>query len=527
MTDLHAIAHALGGEVSGRQVLAPGPGHSAQDRSLSVQFNGHDDFVVNSFANDDPLACKDYVRSKLGLPDWKPGNGHTNGQDPITASYVYKDAGGKPYLRVNRTAGKKFWQQRWDGEWKNGAPIGPKIPYRLPELLAADPATPVYVVEGEKDADNLVRLGLIATTASGGSKNIWAAEFNKHFAGRDVRILPDADEPGRQYAQRIADTLRDIAGSVRIVDLPGGWKDVSEWLERGNTVETLEPLALEQPKDNSSGAAQTAPAPDTDELQSICAAKVRMRAIEWLWPDRFAVGKLGIIAGLPDEGKGQILAYIIAMITTSGLWPCEEGRAPKGKVVLLSAEDDNEDTVVPRLVAAGADCSQVEIIRMVIPSGDKKERMFSLITDLDKLARKIAAIGDVRLVVIDPISAYMGVKQIDSFRTNDVRSVLGPVVDMAAKLRVTFIGIMHFNKKTDVTSALLRISDSLAYGATARHVYAAIDDAENKRKLFVKAKNNLAKYDQQSLAYHFGVKTVGFDEELKKDISAPYIQGFI
>ncbi len=243
-----------------------------------------------------------------------------------------------------------------------------------------------------------------------------------------------------------------------------------------------------------------------------------------MWPNRFAVGKLGIIAGLQDEGKGQILAYIVAMITTAGLWPCDEGKAPKGKVVLLTAEDDLADTVVPRFVAAGADCNQVEIIRMLVPSGGKKERMFSLITDLDALARKIIAIGNVRLVLIDPISAYMGVKQIDSFRTNDVRSVLGPVVEMASKLRVAFVGIMHFNKKTDVTSALLRISDSLAYGATARHVYAAIDDAENKRKLFVKAKNNLAKYDQQSLAYHFSVKITGHDEELKKDIWAPYIE---
>ena len=95
---------------------------------------------------------------------------------------------------------------------------------------------------------------------------------------------------------------------------------------------------------------------------------------------------------------------------------------------------------------------------------------------------------------------------------------------MAAELQISFLGIMHFNKKTDVTNALLRISDSLAYGATARHVYAAIDDAENKRKLFVKAKNNLAKYDQQSLAYHFGAKKVGFDEKLKEEIWAPYIE---
>jgi putative DNA primase/helicase len=101
---------------------------------------------------------------------------------------------------------------------------------------------------------------------------------------------------------------------------------------------------------------------------------------------------------------------------------------------------------VPRLVAAGADLNQIEIIRMVGPSGSKKERMFSLITDLDMLARKIAAIGNVRLVLIDPISAYMGVKQIDSFRTNDVRAVMGPVVELAARLRIAFIGIMHQQK---------------------------------------------------------------------------------
>jgi putative DNA primase/helicase len=161
---------------------------------------------------------------------------------------------------------------------------------------------------------------------------------------------------------------------------------------------------------------------------------------------------------------------------------------------------------------------------MVAPTGNKQQRMFSLIPDLEMLRRKIKKIGDVRMVLIDPISAYMGVKQIDSFRTGDVRSVLAPIVNMAAELRIAFIGIMHFNKKTDVTNALLRISDSLAYGATARHVYAAIDDSENKRKLFVKAKNNLAKHDQQSLAYHFGLKRVGYDKELKKDIQAPYIE---
>ena len=244
--------------------------------------------------------------------------------------------------------------------------------------------------------------------------------------------------------------------------------------------------------------------------------------MEWIWPGRFAVGKLGIIAGLPDEGKGQILCDIAARITRpESAWPCNEGIAPFGNVILLTAEDDIADTVHPRLKAAGADSDRVEIVQMVREG--ESERMFSLITDLAILRQKIFEVGDVRLVQIDPISAYLGVKKIDSFRNTDVRAVLSPLVSLAAELRVGIIGIMHFNKKTDVTNALLRISDSLAFGATARHVYAAINDPENMRKLFVKGKNNLAPFEQKALAYNFSVREVGTDEKTGEPILAPHI----
>jgi hypothetical protein len=244
--------------------------------------------------------------------------------------------------------------------------------------------------------------------------------------------------------------------------------------------------------------------------------------VEWIWPGRFAVGKLGIIAGLPDEGKGQIFCDIAARITRpNSAWPCNEGIAPFGNVILLTAEDDIADTVHPRLKAAGADSDRVEIVQMVREGNN--ERMFSLITDLAILRQKILEVGDVRLVQIDPISAYLGVKKMDSFRNTDVRAVLSPLVTLAAELRVGIIGIMHFNKKTDVTNALLRISDSLAFGATARHVYAAINDAENKRKLFVKGKNNLAPSEQKALAYNFSVREVGTDERTGEPILAPHI----
>ncbi len=109
-------------------------------------------------------------------------------------------------------------------------------------------------------------------------------------------------------------------------------------------------------------------------------------------------------------------------------------------------------------------------------------------------------------MLIDPISAYLGVGKVDSFRTTDVRAVLGPLVELAAELQVAIVGVMHFNKKIDITNALLRISDSLAFAATARHVYGVIDDAENKRKLWC-APRTTSHQEQaiKTLAFRFGV----------------------
>ena len=149
--------------------------------------------------------------------------------------------------------------------------------------------------------------------------------------------------------------------------------------------------------------------------------------------------------------------------------------------------------------------------------------MFSLVTDLHLLHKTIKRIGNVVLVIIDPVSAYLGVGKVDGRSATDVRGILTPLKDMAEELHVAVIGIAHFNKKDDIKSALLRVSDSIAYVAAARHVYAVLDDPEDKNaKLFVKAKNNLAR-DAKALRYGMSVKTVGHDRKLGVDITAPYI----
>src|SRR5262249_5670863 len=152
-----------------------------------------------------------------------------------------------------------------------------------------------------------------------------------------------------------------------------------------------------------------------------------------------------------------------------------------------------------------------------------EDKTFSLVTDLHLLRKAINRIGNVVLIIIDPVSAYLGVGKVDGRSATDVRGVLTPLKDMAEQLHVAVIGIAHFNKKDDIKSALLRVSDSIAYVAAARHVYAVLEDPEDKNsKLFVKAKNNLAP-DTKALRYGMGVKTVGHDGKLGVDITAPFI----
>jgi putative DNA primase/helicase len=327
------------------------------------------------------------------------------------------------------------------------------------------------------------------------------------------------DEPGRKFAREKLRALRSIVPDIRVVsfpDVPIG-EDVSYWIEElGHSKEEL--IARCEAALSSQGGA---------ELESIRASDIEMRAIEWLWPNRFAIGKIGVIAGLPDKGKGLMLCYFAGRITRGLPWPLSEGNCGLGNVIILSAEEDPHDSLIPRLAAAGADLDRVHIIKMVREyddNGQPCKRMFSMVTDLERLRQKIIDVGDVRAVEIDPVTAYLGINEIDSYRDTDVRAVLGPLKELAEEMRVAIVAVMHFNKKVDVTNALLRVSNSLAFVGLPRHVYAVVDDEENDRKLLVRAKNNdAAVSDNQTLAFRIEANEVGFDANLHRSICAPLI----
>jgi hypothetical protein len=239
---LEELAVALRGDIRGSEVLVPGPGHSADDRSLRVRPNLNADggFVVHSFAGDDPLECRDYVRTKLGLPAFeKKANAKAGGVWKLVREHIYYTADGKPLLRKRKmldSDGKRqFPQQHWNGnQWVNGVPKDwPRVLYRLRELVEASVTAPAYITEGEGDSDALTSLHLVATTA-GGVNSTWTPEMIQYFRGRPVVIFTDADEPGRKYAATLAGLLYPVAKSVKVVDLypsRSDGSDVSKFLE--------------------------------------------------------------------------------------------------------------------------------------------------------------------------------------------------------------------------------------------------------------------------------------------------------
>src|ERR1700730_4646623 len=244
-------------------------------------------------------------------------------------------------------------------------------------------------------------------------------------------------------------------------------------------------------------------------LISRCAADIIPKQIDFLWPGRIARGKHTAIAGEPGDGKSQLSIYVAATISRGGDWPCGEGRAPVGNVIILNAEDGADDTIVPRLIAAGADLNRVHIVSAVMQEDGKGRRSFNLQADLALLEKKIAEIGDVALVIIDPISSYMG--KTDSHKNAEVRGALEPLSEMAEHLKVAVLSITHFSKTgaANNSRALHRFIGSIAFIGAPRAAFAVIEDAENEgRILLLHAKNNMAP-KPQGIAYRLVQRIVG------------------
>lgn len=237
---------------------------------------------------------------------------------------------------------------------------------------------------------------------------------------------------------------------------------------------------------------------DADVI-TVCLEDVVPVAIDWLMPKQIPLGKLTLLAGLAKQGKSFLTMDLAARVSIGAEVPGRgDGQCfPIGSVVLLSAEDDLDDTIKPRLIAAGADCSKIHALT-TIRYADGSFGPFDL-SYVPHLERAIARQGDTKLVIIDPITQYVG-SRVDDHKVTQLRALLGPLRDLAARLHIAILIVTHF-KKGAGTNALHQVIGSSAYTALARANWILTRDPDDpKRRLFLDAGTNIAE-DPPGLAF--------------------------
>lgn len=325
---------------------ADGGGHKP---SLSVSRGDKVDVVVHCHAGCQPGA----IFKALGI-EKSARRSAGAGQRRVAACYPYHNASGAAVFEKIRLEPKDFRIRHQDASgadvWKLPRGIEPPL-YRLAAVVAAIASgEPVYLVEGEKDADRLAAAGLCATTnyegaAKGNQKQKWRASYTAALAGADVVLLPDIDEPGRAHMRHVAAALAGKAARVRYLELPGlsgakGDNDVSDWLA-GHTVAELVALAADAtaPADERPADGGTPPpdnggttGTDTDTTDDDDAEIARLAALNPIQYDRergAAAKRLGIrgdtldkmvraVRDEPDKGNGGGTALEFAEVEP---WP--------------------------------------------------------------------------------------------------------------------------------------------------------------------------------------------------------------
>lgn len=256
----------------------------------------------------------------------------------------------------------------------------------------------------------------------------------------------------------------------------------------------------------NSGWTAPAPAPTTSDswrADVISASSIRPRPITWLWPTWLATGKLTILAGAAGTGKTTLCLGLIATLSCAGRWPDGERCTAPGNTIIWSSEDDPADTLIPRLMAMGADLRRVFFIQGRIDDKGNKEP-FDPANDMDLLRETAQRIGGVSLLMLDPIvSSIRG----DMHKANDVRRGLQPVIDFAVEQDAAIVGISHFAKGSQGSSPQERVIGSQAFSALARMVLVAAKQEDSDMRVLARAKSNIA-IDDGGVSYGIEEATV-------------------
>jgi len=321
----------------------------------------------------------------------------------------------------------------------------------------------------------------------------WILEYNRRY-----KQSPTADALKREYPtfrrlkvpdsyQYYVDQFKRQRKRAVAVD---ALIDANEALDSDDPVRAIDILAQ---------AAQRALVNEGDDgIASLLASEVEPRRVSWIWPGRIPRGKLTVVGGDSGQGKTTVVVDLIARLSRGGrlpFSPTKRKRKPM-KCLIMTAEDDLADTLVPRLMAARADLDNVEFITgRRSPDG---EVLLSLPNDIERLKIKVLD-SDAKLLMIDPFNAFLDGKT-DSYRDADIRRVLAPLSRLAEETGAAVLLIFHL-KKSQGGKALHQIVGSVGIGAAARSVLLVATNPEDENeRLFTVTKMSNAPI-RQSLVF--------------------------
>ena len=253
---------------------------------------------------------------------------------------------------------------------------------------------------------------------------------------------------------------------------------------------------------------QPVPKPDPKqiitELEVSCACDVKPKEYKWLWENKIPLGEQTVFCGMPDTGKSTVALDVAARASTKREFPdgspCEEAIS----VLMMTTEDSESTTIVPRLIVAGANLDRIYFAsKMNIRWGDKREqRIIALDTDISIIDKHLKANPQIGLVILESIDSYLGhAKKNDG---KDMRAIMDRLKEVAEARNIAIIVIDHFNKNA-TQSALHRLSGSAMYGAAPRAVWLfAKDEEDPTKRLMLPMKLNIVSDSKKTgLEYTF------------------------
>jgi hypothetical protein len=226
-------------------------------------------------------------------------------------------------------------------------------------------------------------------------------------------------------------------------------------------------------------------------VKMTCAVDVEQREIEWLWAGRVPLGMITMFAGDPKLGKSFVTLAMAAALSRGLTLPGGDVPAQPGSTILMSAEDDPARTIIPRLAAAGAELSKIHILESVILA-DGAETLPSLRADVGAITAAATRLGDCRLIVIDPVSAYL--RGVDDNRNAALRGALSPLKNLAERLTAGVVLINHLTK-AGRANGKHRVLGSIAYVGACRANFLFVPDDQdpsNRRVLMLDNGGNVA-----------------------------------